>query len=274
MFFLRRLQSVTIQNYSGYLVVIKTRNGKELLSICISPFPGKYKIFALLSASLCWRFFWGVIMTGFIGITAPMWRSPGFSSWQDLSLTEAQVTWSTRDGDRHGRDPRDFFFISTRLPNYRGLALVELVVDGIWLQYPKAEAQVEKKMLRWDIELGCSWFSFVFVRCFSRDSQYMIGISEVYRPLSHGMEWRICVSQTHFITLHCHTIPYHAIRYHTYGQIYRYMHTNIRIYSHLYIYIYIYILHFYICTRTHICIHIYMILYIYICVYTYTYVHI
>ena len=109
MFFLRRLQSVTIQNYSGYLVVIKTRNGKELLSICISPFPGKYKIFALLSASLCWRFFWGVIMTGFIGITAPMWRSPGFSSWQDLSLTEAQVTWSTRDGDRHGRDPRDFF---------------------------------------------------------------------------------------------------------------------------------------------------------------------
>jgi hypothetical protein len=84
----------------------------------------------------------------------------------------------------------------------------------------------------------------------------MIGISEVYRPLSHGMEWRICVSQTHFITLHCHTIPYHAIRYHTYGQIYRYMHTNIRIYSHIYIYLYIYIIQFYICTRTHICIHI------------------
>ena len=214
-------------------------------------------------------FFLGVIMTGFIGITAPMWRSPGFSSWQDLSLTEAQVTWSTRDGDRHGRDPRDFFFHLYPVAQLQRLG--PSGVGGGWYMttVSKGGGSGGKKMLRWDIKLGCSWFSFVFVCCFPRDSQYMIGISEVYRPLSHGMEWRICVSQTHFITLHCHTIPYHAIRYHTYGQIYRYMHTNIRIYSHIYIYVYIYIIQFYICTRTHICIHIWMILYIYM----YTHIH-
>lgn len=131
-----------------------------------------------------------------------------------------------------------------------------------------------KKMLRWDIELGCSWFSFVFVRCFSRDSQYMIGISEVYRPLSHGMEWRICVSQTHFITLHCHTIPYHAIRYHTYGQIYRYMHTKIRIYSHLFIYIYITFLHMYAYTHMHTHLHDIIYIYVYMCIHIYICTHI